>query len=97
MSTDVWKHFYFLCWNYVINGLIDSLYKLYSSKKMTKELLQSLDRKYKTDDAGAKIFMVGRFVDYKIVDSKAVISQVQKIQVILCEIYSKGIVLSETF
>ncbi|RVW34174.1 hypothetical protein CK203_092820 [Vitis vinifera] len=37
-----------------------------------KKLWESLDRKYKTEDAGAKKFVVGRFLDYKMVDSKTV-------------------------
>ena len=41
--------------------------------------------------------MVGQFFDFKMVDSKTVISQVQKIQVILHEFQAKGMILSETF
>ncbi|RVX19809.1 hypothetical protein CK203_005258 [Vitis vinifera] len=59
--------------NYVMNGLADSLYNVYSDKKTAKELWESLDRKYKTEDAGAKKFVVGRFLDYKMVDSKTVV------------------------
>ncbi|GKF68555.1 hypothetical protein Tco_0198234, partial [Tanacetum coccineum] len=35
-----------------------------------KELWESLEHKYKTEDAGTKKFMVARFLDYKMVDSK---------------------------
>ena len=40
---------------------------------------------------------MGRFLDYKMVDSKTVVSQVQEIQVILHEIHAEGMMLSETF
>ncbi|RVW46387.1 Retrovirus-related Pol polyprotein from transposon TNT 1-94 [Vitis vinifera] len=66
-------------------------------QKTAKELWESLDRKYKTEDAGAKKFVVGRFLDYKMVDSKTVVSQVQELQVILHEIHAEGMMLSETF
>ena len=59
-----------LCKNYVMNGLSDSLYNVYIRKKIAKELCESLDRKYKTEDASTKTFVIGRFLDYKIVDSK---------------------------
>ena len=49
---------------------------MYSDKKTTKELWESLDQKYKTKNARAKKFVVGRFLDYKMVDSKTVVSQV---------------------
>ena len=44
-----------------------------------------------------KKFVVGRFLDYKMVDSKTIISQVQDLQVILHEIRVEGMVLSEYF
>ena len=64
------------------------LYNEYNMMKSAKELLESLDKKYKTKDAGTKKFVIGRFMDYKMVDSKTVVSQVQDIQVILHEIHS---------
>ncbi|KAL2457669.1 zinc knuckle (CCHC-type) family protein [Abeliophyllum distichum] len=94
--VEAWKHSDFLCQNYVMNDLVDSLYNVYSTMKTAKELWESLDRKYKIDDAWAKKFIVSRFLDYKMVDSKTVISQVQE-QVILHDIHVEGMVLSETF
>ena len=58
-AVDAWKHSDFLCRNYVLNGLSDGLYNVYSSKKTAKELWESLDQKYKSEDAGAKKFLVG--------------------------------------
>ena len=95
--VDAWKHYDFLCRNYVMNTLTDSLYNVYTDKKTVKEIWESLDRKYKTEDVRAKKFVVGRFLDYKMVDSKTVVSQVQKLQVILHEIHAEGMMLSETF
>ncbi|XP_073119816.1 uncharacterized protein [Henckelia pumila] len=96
-ALEAWNHSDFLCRNYVLNGLADFLYIVYCEKKTAKELWESVDRKYKTEDAGAKNFLVGRFLDFKMVDSKPVISQVQEIQVILHEIHSEGMTLSESF
>ena len=59
-----------------MNVLTDSLYNVYIDKKTTKELWESLDRKYKIENVVAKKFVVGRFLDYKMVDSKTVVSQV---------------------
>eukprot|EP00268_Persea_americana_P000700 TRINITY_DN10213_c2_g1_i2.p2 TRINITY_DN10213_c2_g1~~TRINITY_DN10213_c2_g1_i2.p2 ORF type:complete len:163 (+),score=33.31 TRINITY_DN10213_c2_g1_i2:4137-4625(+) len=44
-----------------------------------------------------KKFVVGRFLDYKMIDSKAVINQVQELQVILHEIHVEGMSFSESF
>ena len=44
-----------------------------------------------------KKFVMGRFLDYKMEDSKTIISQVQDLQVIVYEIHAEGMVLSESF
>ena len=97
MAFDMWKSSDYLCRNYVLNSLTDPLYNVYSMKKSAKELWESLDKKYKIEDAGTKKFVVGRFLDYKMVDSKTVVSQVQEIQVILHEIHYEGMIVSEAF
>jgi len=51
----IWKYLVFLCRNYVLNGLCDSLW-------------ESFDLKYNRDDAKAKMFVVCRLLEYKMVD-----------------------------
>ncbi|XP_042380392.1 uncharacterized protein LOC121972832 [Zingiber officinale] len=77
---DKWNDSEFLCRNYILNNLADSLYLVYCEMKTVNELWKSLDKKYKSEDAGAKKFIVGRFLEYKMSDSKSVISQVQELQ-----------------
>nr|GEW46038.1 zinc finger, CCHC-type [Tanacetum cinerariifolium] len=74
----------------------DPLYNVYCKTTTAKELWESLERKYKTEDAGTKKFVVARFLDYKMVDSKNVISQVQDLQVLIHDIHVEGMTLSET-
>ena len=97
VAVDAWKHSDFLCKNYILNELDNTLYNVYSPIKTARELWESLDRKYKTEDDGMKKFVVGRFRNYKMVDSKTIISQVQDLQVILHEIHAEWMVLSESF
>ena len=65
--------------------------------KTTKELWESLDREYKIEDFKVKKFVIDRFFEFVMVDSKTVISQVQEIQINLYEIHTEGMILSETF
>ena len=53
--------------------------------------------KNKTEDVGTKKFVVGCFLDYKMIDSKTVVSKVQEPQVILYEIHVEGMMMNETF
>ncbi|GJZ53546.1 pol polyprotein [Tanacetum coccineum] len=94
---EAWKYSDFLCHNYVLNGLVDSLYNVYCKTTTAKELWESLERKYKIEDASTKKFAVACFLDYKMVDSKNVITQVQDLHVLLLDIHAEGMTLSETF
>lgn len=70
---------------------------MYCKTKTAKELWKSLERKYKTEDAGTKNFVVAHFLDYKMDDSKKVMTQVQDLQILLHDIHAEGMTLSETF
>ena len=89
-TVEAWKHADFLCRNYLLNGLDNTLYNVYCAFNTAREPWESLDKKYKTEDVGLKKFVVGKFLDYKMLDSKTVISQVQDLQVILHDIHAEG-------
>lgn len=38
IAREKWHHSEYLCMHYVMNGLSDSLYDVYSNKKIAKEL-----------------------------------------------------------
>ena len=94
-TVEAWKHVDFLCRNYILNGLDNTLYNVYWAFNTARELWKSLDKKCKTEDAGLKKFVVGKFLDYKMLDSKTAIIQVQDLQVILHDIHEEGMSLSE--
>ncbi|GJX20383.1 hypothetical protein Tco_0223060 [Tanacetum coccineum] len=53
--------------------------------------------KVQTKNAGTNKFEVAQFLDYKMVDSKNVTSQVQDLQVLIHDIHAEEMTLSETF
>ena len=96
-AIDAWKQGDFLCKNYILNGLDNMLYNVYSVKESAKALWESLDLKYKIEDAGEKKFTIGRFLDYKMQDSKTVMIQVQEILLIIHDLHAEGMILNEPF
>lgn len=36
--VEAWKYLEFLYWNYILNYLVNSLYSMHNTKRMTKEL-----------------------------------------------------------
>ncbi|KAG8493357.1 hypothetical protein CXB51_010932 [Gossypium anomalum] len=71
--------------------------KVYSVKKTAKELWTSLDHKYKTEYARAKKFLVVKFLNFVMIDSKLIVNQVQELQLIIHEILAEGMVINESF
>ena len=57
----------------------------------------ALEKKYNTEDACLKKFVVAKFLDYKIVDSKTVGSQVQELQLIPHDLIPEYMVVNEAF
>lgn len=65
--------------------------------KSAKELWNSLKKNYKTEDARMKKLIVCKFLEYKMTDSKTVISQVQELHILLHDIHAEKMTLSELF
>ena len=97
LTIEAWKQSDFLCRNYILNRLENNLYDIYSSYKTAKEVWEMLEKKYKTEDAGAKKFVIGKFLKYNMADTKTVIKQVEEIQVLIHELHAEGCAISEQF
>ncbi|XP_075108841.1 uncharacterized protein LOC142180691 [Nicotiana tabacum] len=95
--TEAWKHSNFLCKNYILSCLKDSLYNSYSVMETSKALWNALEKKYKTEDARLKKFVTARFLDFKMIDTRSVITQVQELQVIVHDLLAEGMVINEAF
>ncbi|XP_052188980.1 uncharacterized protein LOC127799207 [Diospyros lotus] len=81
-----------------LSGLADPLYNVYCTTYATsKQLWETLEKKYKLEDAGTKKFLVGKFLDYKIVDTKLVVNQMEELQIIISDLHSEGLVINEPF
>ena len=96
-AVNIWTNSDFMCKNYILNGLDDSLYNVYCTFATSKQLWLALEKKYKTKDAGMRKFIAGKFLDFKMVDSKTVISQAQELQLIIRQLEDEKMTLSETF
>ncbi|XP_034690574.1 uncharacterized protein LOC117918170 [Vitis riparia] len=94
---EAWKHLDFLYRNYILNDLVDSLYNVYSSFTTTRGLWETLEKKYKTEDAGTKKFIVSKFLDFKMIDSITVINQVEELQILINKIHVEGMMINEAF
>ncbi|VFQ77283.1 unnamed protein product [Cuscuta campestris] len=81
MVNQTWYHNNYLTINYILEGLAETLYPVYAGAKITKELWSSLNKKYQAEDYGTKKFIVGKMLDYKMVDSKSVVAKAQELMI----------------
>ncbi|TMX03339.1 hypothetical protein EJD97_016939 [Solanum chilense] len=70
---------------------------VYNNAKTSKELWDALEKKYKIEDAGMKKFIVAKFLDYKMIDSKTIVTQVQELQVTIHDLLAEGLIVNDVF
>ncbi|VFQ62710.1 unnamed protein product [Cuscuta campestris] len=70
MVNQAWYYNNYLTINYILEGLAETLYPIYASANLAKELWDSLNKKYQDEDIGTKKFIIGKMLDYKSVDKK---------------------------
>lgn len=80
IAYEGWKQLDFFYCNDIWNSINDSLYNEYEKLKMIKELWEFMDRKHKYEHASSKKIM--GFLNYVMIDSIFVYSQVQELQLI---------------
>nr|GEZ11878.1 zinc finger, CCHC-type [Tanacetum cinerariifolium] len=70
-----WENDDYICRGHILNGMSDSLFDIYQNIGSAKELWESLESKYMTEDASSKKFLVSNFMNYKMVDTIPVMEQ----------------------
>ncbi|KFK23025.1 hypothetical protein AALP_AAs48951U000100, partial [Arabis alpina] len=96
-SVDAWRHGDFLCKGYIQSRLVDQLFNVFSNAATSKELWDSLDKKYRSEDVGSQKNAVAKFENYKMVDSRPLMEQVDEVHNLLHEIHAEGMRLCETY
>ncbi|KAK3013497.1 hypothetical protein RJ639_010316 [Escallonia herrerae] len=68
---------------HILNGMFNTLFDGYHTVKTAKELWNQLERRYITEDATNKKFIVSKKFYYKMVDGRSVMEQFNEIKSIL--------------
>ncbi|GAV60169.1 UBN2_2 domain-containing protein [Cephalotus follicularis] len=86
-----------LCRGHILNTLSDRLYDLFTEMKSAKEIWTVLEFKYKAEEECTNKYLIAKYFDFKMVDTKSVLEQVHELQVIVNKIRGRKIVLPESF
>ncbi|KFK25531.1 hypothetical protein AALP_AA8G127200 [Arabis alpina] len=96
-SVDAWRHGDFLCKVYIQSRLVDQLFNVFSNAATSKELWDFLDKKYRSEDDRSQKNVVAKFENYKMMDSRPLMEQVDEVHNLLHEIHAEGMRLCETY
>ncbi|XP_024021739.1 uncharacterized protein LOC112091710 [Morus notabilis] len=70
-----------------VNTLSDRLYDLYNSMKSPVEIWNALEYKYKTENEGTDKFLILKFLEFVIDDTKSVLDQIHELQVAVTKLH----------
>ncbi|GJV58683.1 hypothetical protein Tco_1464783 [Tanacetum coccineum] len=83
MRRNKWDNDEYVCRGLILKGMFDPLFDIYQNVKSRKELWDSLEAKYLTEDAPSKKFLVCNFINYKMTDLSPIIEQYNELLGIL--------------
>ncbi|CAH8335174.1 unnamed protein product [Eruca vesicaria subsp. sativa] len=97
-SGKNWLKDDYLCYTHLLNSLSDHLHRQYSKKfKHAKELWDELKWVYQCEESNSKRSQVRKYIEFKMVEERPVLDQVQEFNKIADSIVSAGMFLDETF
>ena len=70
------------CKGHILHYLSNSFFDIYYGYNSDKEIWDALKKKYSMEDAGFKKYVVGGFLDYKMVDEKPIMDQVHEYNIL---------------
>ncbi|XP_021771827.1 uncharacterized protein LOC110735965 [Chenopodium quinoa] len=96
-KRNKWENDDYICRGHILNCMFNELFDVYQFHKSSKLLWAELESKYMADDASSKKFIVRKFNNFKMIDSRPVMEQFHEIQRILGSFRQHNITLDETF
>ncbi|XP_039138722.1 uncharacterized protein LOC120276045 [Dioscorea cayenensis subsp. rotundata] len=97
LSQSKWIEDDYVCRFMILNAISNSLFNVFHLYKAASELWTSLKCRYVNEDAGNKSFLVNKYIDFKFVDTKPIIDQVNELNDIATQCATAGESISETF
>nr|GEX34135.1 hypothetical protein [Tanacetum cinerariifolium] len=90
-----WENDDYICRGHILNGMDDSFFDIYQNIESAKALWESLESKYMAEDAYSKKFLVGNFMNYKMVDTRPVMDQYHEMLRILGQYTQHNLTMDE--
>ncbi|CAI8615729.1 unnamed protein product [Vicia faba] len=97
-AEKIWVNDDLVCRRNILSHLADSLFNKYANRKMSaKELWEELRYVYLIEEYGTKRSQVKKYIEFQMVDEKAVADQIQELNRIADSIAAAGMHIEENF
>jgi hypothetical protein len=70
----------------IISVLVDNLVDTYLQRKTWKDIWEAIEGQYGASDAGGELYVMEQFLDYRMVEDRAVAEQAHEVQVLAKEL-----------
>ena len=81
---------------HLLNHMTNSLFDLFVSQKSAKVIWDTLEKRYGADDAGMKKYVVGKWLQFRMVDDKPVMEQVHVYENLVTDVLNEGMEMCKT-
>ncbi|KAL2237832.1 UNVERIFIED_CONTAM: hypothetical protein Sindi_0974900 [Sesamum indicum] len=80
---------------HLLNHMNNSLFDLFVNYKSAKEIWTTMEVRYGDDDAGRKKYIVGKWLQFQMVDEKPIMDQIHEYENLVIEVLSEGMKMCE--
>ncbi|XP_075076386.1 uncharacterized protein LOC142163035 [Nicotiana tabacum] len=80
---------------HLLNHMTNPLFDLFINFKSAKVIWDSLEKKYGTNDAGKKKYVVGKWINFQMVDDKPFMEQVHEYENLAADVLNKDMEMCE--
>ena len=82
---------------HLLNHMTNTLFDIFMMHKSSKMIWELLEKKYGADDAGKKKYVVGKWLQFQMVDGKSVMEQVHVYENLCADVAGEGMKLCDVF
>ncbi|KAH0765675.1 hypothetical protein KY285_001546 [Solanum tuberosum] len=82
---------------HLLNPMTNPLFDLFVTYKSSKEIWDSLEKKYGVDDVGKKNYGVGQWIKFQMIDNKPIMEQVHEYENLTADVLNGDMKMCEIF
>ncbi|XP_074266195.1 uncharacterized protein LOC141588662 [Silene latifolia] len=79
----------------MLSHMSNPIFDLFTNNKYAKSIWETLEKKYGADDAGKKKYVVGKWINFQMVEVRPIMDQVHEYENLVADILSEGMKMCE--